>query len=240
MTHAIVSTVSSLVYEGNIDSAERALATVADAEGDYALARVIDEMPSRDVVAILREHDSSRSSIISELISPKAFLAAVVLEREYRERNHESLKGMINSVVFADEDRTDEFIESLGSTADGVSALADYFSERHEEVEYFFRNGTYSQLEGDESAGIPTSNADLDLGDPGDYQRGEIVALREVQDQDWRELSWRLRCEHYEIFREVLEVLRMRHQRSLEVPVAPPKSAQAQALDDDDDEDDVL
>ena len=65
MTHAIVSTVSSLVYEGNIDSAERALATVADAEGDYALARVIDEMPSRDVVAILREHDSSRSSIIS-------------------------------------------------------------------------------------------------------------------------------------------------------------------------------
>jgi len=35
-------------------------------------------------------------------------------------------------------------------------------------------------------------------------------------------------------------VLRMRHQRSLEVPVAPPKSAQAQALDDDDDEDDVL
>jgi hypothetical protein len=147
---------------------------------------------------------------------------------------------MINSVVFADEDRTDEFIESLGSTADGVSALADYFSERHEEVEYFFRNGTYSQLEGDESAGIPTSNADLDLGDPGDYQRGEIVALREVQDQDWRELSWRLRCEHYEIFREVLEVLRMRHQRSLEVPVAPPKSAQAQALDDDDDEDDVL
>jgi hypothetical protein len=61
-----------------------------------------------------------------------------------------------------------------------------------------------------------------------------------VQDQDWRELSWRLRCEHYEIFREVLEVLRMRHQRSLEVPVALPKSAQAQALDDDDDEDDVL
>ena len=34
MTHAIVSTVSSLVYEGNIDSAERALATVADAEGE--------------------------------------------------------------------------------------------------------------------------------------------------------------------------------------------------------------
>ena len=43
-----------------------------------------------------------------------------------------------------------------------------------------------------------------------------------------------------DFFREVLEVLRMRHQRSLEVPVAPPKSAQAQALDDDDDEDDVL
>jgi hypothetical protein len=27
-------------------------------------------------------------------------------------------------------------------------------------------------------------------------------------DQDWKEFAWRLRVEHYEIFREVMEILR--------------------------------
>ena len=34
--------------------------------------------------------------------------------------------------------------------------------------------------------------------------------LEEVQDRDWRELAWRLRCEHYETFAELLRIMRAR------------------------------
>ena len=242
MTHPLVTTVSNLVYEGDISSAERALTVLADQEGDFALARVIEEMPPKDVVAILREHDSSKSSIVGELISPQQFLAAVSLESGYRERNHDSLKGMINAVIFNDDARTDEFIETLGSTAEGVSALADYFSDRHEEIEHFFRNGTYSEFDADDFSGIPSTNGDLDFGEPDESTLAEMVRLREVQDNDWRELGWRLRCEHYEIFREVLEVLRMRYrqaQAELLAEAAKPSETGLPAADEDD-EDDVL
>lgn len=241
MTHPIVTTVSKLVFEGSIDSAERALATMADQEGDFALARVIEDMPPRDVVAILREHDSSHSSVISELISPRQFLAAVKLEAGYRERGHDSLKGMINAVVFADESRTDEFIETLGSEESGVQSLVDYFSDRHEEVEYFFRNGTYSELEGDDFSGIPASNDDLNTGELGLHGQRDVIPLREALDHDWKELCWRLRCEHFEIFREVIEILRLRHRQALAEAAAPaPKAAPTLPLEDDDDGDDVL
>jgi hypothetical protein len=238
MTHPIVKTVSGMVYEGDIDSAERALAVLADEEGDFALARVIEEMPARDVVAILREHDSAKISIISELISPKQFLAAITLERDYGDRHHDALKGMVNAVVFADESKTDGFIEVFATSDGGLNALADYFGERHEEVEFFFRNGTFSQLEGDDfTDDIPTSNADLSLGHPDAKTLNRVVALREVQDHDWRELAWRLRCEHYDTFRDLLEVLRSRHHRAAAMPPPPPPAGAAppKLVDDEDD-----
>jgi hypothetical protein len=239
MTHPIVTTVSGLVYEGDIDSAERALAVLADQEGDFALARVIEEMPPRDVVAILREHDSSRLSIIGELISPRQFIAALALERDYRDRNHDALRGMVNAVVFADEAKTDSFIEALGASDEGLNALVDYCSDRHEEIERFFRNGTFSQQEGDEIDGIPVSDADLQRGELDDDTRGDVVHLREVQDHDWRELVWRLRCEHYDVFRDMLEMLRARHHKAAALPPPPPpKASLLETLLDD--EDDVL
>jgi hypothetical protein len=241
MTHPLVTTVSAMVFGGDIASAERALTVLADQEGDRALATVIEEMPARDLIAILREHDSSKSSIISELISPGQFVAAVTLERDYGDRSHEVLRGMINATVFADEDRTDAFIEALGASEAGLQALADYCSDRHEDIERFLRNGTFSHQEGDEIEGIPTSNADLDEGELDAAGRREVVTLREVQDQDWRELVWRLRVEHYEIFRDVLEMLRARHHKALAEPPPPPPmaaggpGAPAAAADDEDD-----
>ncbi|HYF60167.1 MAG TPA: hypothetical protein VEA81_14545 [Burkholderiaceae bacterium] len=243
MTHPIVKAVSNMVYEGDIDSAERALALVADSEGDFALSKVIEEMPARDVVAILREHDASKASIVGHLISPQQFLAAVTLEKDYGERNsvgqrtHDSLRGMVNGVVFADEERIDTFVEALGSTDGGMSALADYFSDRHEELEFFFRNGTFSEVEGEHAIEeIPASNVDLSEGHPDPQVLRGIVSLREVQDHDWRELAWRLRCEHYEIFRDLMEILRSRHHKAMAAPPPPP----AEGVAPDDDEDDVL
>lgn len=244
MTHPLVTTVSAMVFEGDIASAERALTVLADQEGDRALAKVIEEMPARDLIAILREHDSSKVSIVSELISPEQFVAAVALERDYGDRGHDALRGMINATVFADEDRTDAFIEALGGSEAGLRALVDYCSDRHEEIERFLRNGTFSHQEGDEIDGIPTSNADLEDGELDAAGRRDVVTLREVQDQDWRELVWRLRVEHYEIFRDVMEMLRARHHKALAEPPPPPAPAAggvpAGGAAAQDDEDDVL
>ena len=237
--HPIAKTVSALVYEGDIDQAERALVNVADEEGDRALARLIDELPPRDVVAILREHDSSKVSVISELISPQQFLAAISLEKAYKDRRHDALKGMINSVVFTDEAKSDDFIDALGSTDSGLDALVDYFGDRHEEIEHFFRHGSFGLLEEGELERIVQSTADLDEGEPDDTQGGKIERLSEVRDGDWRELAWRLRCEHWDIFRVVLELLRVRLRTALRAPeVVPPKRGMLPA--EDDDEDDVL
>lgn len=239
MTHPIVKTVSGLVYEGDIDSAERALAVIADAEGDRALARIIEEMPPRDLVAILREHDASRMSIVGELIAPAQFAAAVALERAYNEKNHDRLRGMVNAVVFADEDRTDDYIVALGAAESGLNALCDYFADRHEELERFFLNGSFDPNEGEEIDGIPVSNLDLQLGELDEDTRRDVVLLREVQDRDWHELAWRLRCEHYEVFRDMLEMLRARHHRAAALP-PPPKPKSLDLGLDGDDEDDVL
>jgi hypothetical protein len=58
-------------------------------------------------------------------------------------------------------DMTDEFIEALGSTEAGVRALVDYFSDRHEEVEYFDRNGTFSEMDGQDFSDIPAGPDDI-------------------------------------------------------------------------------
>jgi hypothetical protein len=239
VTHPVVTTVSAMVFEGDIESAERALAVLADQEGDRALAKVIDEMPPRDVVAILREHDSAKPSIVGELIAPGRFVEAAVLERQYGEKGHDRLRGMVNAVAFADESRTDEFVVALGASEDGLNVLCDYFEDRHEEVERFLLNGTFDEQEGEEIDGIPTSNADLLEAELDEDTRRGVVALREVRDGDWRELAWRLRVEHYEIFRDMLEMLRARHHRAAAAP-PPPRPAAGAAGPADDDEDDVL
>jgi hypothetical protein len=238
MSHPIVKVVSGMVHGGDVEGAERALAVIADQEGDRALARIIDEMPARDVVAILREHDASRSSIVGELISPEQFAAAVALERDYGDRTHEALRGMVNAVVFADEDRTDDFIVALGASEAGLNALCDYFSERHEEIERFFRHGTFDPNAGDEDDEIPRSNEDLQHGELDASTRRDVVTLSEVQDRDWHELAWRLRVEHYEVFRDMMEMMRARHHRAMAAP--PPPPPRKDAVLGSDDEDDVL
>jgi hypothetical protein len=242
MTHAIVTTVSQAVFEGDIERAENALVALAEQEGDLALALIIEDMPPKDLVAILREHDASKGSIVGELISPRQFLAAVSMEAQYREQGHESLRGIINGVVFRDEEATAEFIEVLGSTEAGVRALVDYFGDRHAEVEYFFRNGTFSELEGTDFSDIPASDDDVSYGELDGGNAPEVVRLSEVRDSDWRQLAWHLRVEYYEIFREVLEILRRQHRAAQQAALAPKPAplARVDGDDEDDDEDDVL
>ncbi|MEN9314632.1 MAG: hypothetical protein RIS35_1025 [Pseudomonadota bacterium] len=241
MDHPIVKTVATLVHGGDVDQAERALVSLADQEGDRALALVIDALPPRDVIAILREHDASKASVITELISPRQFVAAIALERNYRDKSgrHDALKGMINAAVFADEARGDEIIEALGADDAGLEALADYFTERHEEVEHFLRHGNFGIFEDEEFDEVLAAAGDLRDAELADEGRADIVARGEVEDADWRELAWRLRCDHFEVFRDVLERLRGRRRAALAAP-RPGLGVDDDEEDEDDDGDDVL
>jgi hypothetical protein len=237
---AVVTDVSNLVLEGSIAEAETSLMVLADREGDLILSEVIAAMPPRDTVAILREYDTGKGSVIASLITPQQFLAAVVLEAKYNEPNNQRLVGMIDSVVLKGESDPDDFIDVLGASDGGLLALADYFSDRHEEIEQFFLNGDFPAFSED--------HIDLDLLSDHDLLDGEMgadlyqprIELDEVAGQDWKELAWRLRCDHYEVFCDVLRILRGRLRSALEKSAVASARKAAHETDDEDDEDSVL
>lgn len=208
MNHPIIAVVSRMVQEGDAEQAERALVALADDEGDLVLSGVIETMPPRDLVAILREHDASHPSIVGELVTPASFLGALAMEAKYNDRTHEALRGMINMVLFR-EDAPDPFIEALGDSEHGILALADYFSQYHEELEWFFQHGTLTFMESD-SLELPEDDSDLEESEMGSAFRQPTDDFHDIKDCDWRELAWRLRCEHYGIFTELLKTLRGR------------------------------
>ena len=78
MKHPVIASVARMIRDGDAQEAATALVAVADKEGDLVLAQVIEAMPPRDLVAILREHDSSRSSVVGELITPERMIGAEV------------------------------------------------------------------------------------------------------------------------------------------------------------------
>ena len=113
-------------------------------------------------------------------------------------------------------------------------ALVDYFSDRHEELESFFQHGTFSHID-EEPAVVPEDDRDLGDAEMGSSFRQPKDNLEEVQDRDWRELAWRLRCEHYETFAELLRIMRARARRAAAI-VAPPVAAKSSDSDADPDD----
>jgi len=111
---------------------------------------------------------------------------------------------MINSVVFRAGGDPGEFIEAIAALDGGCEVLADYLSDRLENLEHFFRHGTFDFFsEGDDAtAGMSDAECLDALSDP-EINR-PFLEHSEVNDHDWLELSWTLRYEHPEIFRDVL------------------------------------
>ena len=103
MSHPAVIKASALIHAGDIAAAEAALTELVDTEGDHALVVVLDDLPPKDLLAIIREYDSSKPSVVNLLVTPKQFADAVIMERMYAERNHDRLRSMINSVIFRDD-----------------------------------------------------------------------------------------------------------------------------------------
>ncbi len=178
MTNALIVQASSLIQSGDIVRAEALLTALVETDGDHALVEVLDDMPPKDLLAVIREYDSSKQSILSLLITPDQFARTVVLDRLYGERSHEHLRGMFNAVIFREDADANEFIEAIAELEFGYEALADYLSDRAEEI-------------------VGTSNP-LDTED---------ISRSEISDHDWKEVTWLLRHDHPDVYANVLILL---------------------------------
>ncbi|HNH25362.1 MAG TPA: hypothetical protein PK261_10260, partial [Accumulibacter sp.] len=130
MTYPALVKAEKLVRAGDIVGAEAALVSLVESEGDQALIVALDEFPSKDLLAVLRDYDSSKESVVNLLVSPEQFARAIVLERRYGENNHQRLHGMINSVIFRADADPGEFLAAIGEVDGGTDVLADYLWER--------------------------------------------------------------------------------------------------------------
>lgn len=229
----------SLILAGDIAGAEHALATLAETEGDKALVAALDDFPAKDLLAIIREYDASKESLVNLLVTPEQFAQAVVLEKRYADLTHEQLRGMINSVIFRDGADAAEFLYEIAEVEGGYDALADYLQDRTQMVEHFYRYATFDLYEyGDESK---TQAIDDDLlGLTRDTEtRASAIDRASVEDHDWMEVTYLLRYELPEIFREVLMKLRARYQvylRNLQNDEFAEGQTETQASDDSDDD----
>ena len=85
MNHlALITKTQTLIAAGDIVGAESALVELADAEGDAALMVVLEQLPPKDILAVIREYDNSKESVINLLVSPEQFARAVVIEKQYK------------------------------------------------------------------------------------------------------------------------------------------------------------
>ena len=200
-TLALIAKTQSLIAAGDIVGAESALVELADAEGDGALMVVLQQLPPKDILAVIREYDNSKESVINLMVTPEMFARAVVIEKQYKDLTRTHLRGMVNSVIFREDANPVEFLTAIGDLEGGSEALADYFSEKWSRIEAFARTGTFDSVEDDgemlsESALLSSA-----------YVPAK-VELDEVADQDWMQMAWLLRYECPDLFIETVMVLR--------------------------------
>ena len=202
MNHlALIQKTQSLIASGDITGAEAALVELADTEGDGALMVVLEQLQPKDILAVIREYDNSKDSVINLLVTPAQFARAVVIEKQYKDLTRTHLRGMMNAVIFREDGDPLEFLTAIGDLEGGSEALADYFSEKWSRIEAFARTGLFDTVEDD---GEIVSEAAL----RGNAYARPRVEQDEIADQDWMELAWLLRYELPDLFIEMLIVLR--------------------------------
>lgn len=202
MNHlALITKTQSLIAAGDIAGAESALTELADTEGDSALMVVLDQLEPKDILAVMREYDPSRESVVSLLVTPAQFAHAIVIEKRYKDFTHTHLRGMVNAIVFREDADPVAFLTAVGDLEGGSEAMANYFAEKWARIESFARSGNFDT---DEEDGEMMSESEL----LASAYLNPRVHLDEVADQDWMELAWRMRYECPDLFTETLLVLR--------------------------------
>jgi len=215
-----------MIQAGDITGAERALVAVADQAGDHALVAILDDMQPKDLLAVMREFDSSRESVVNMLVTPEQFARAIVLEKKYGERTGERLRAMMNAIIHRDGGMACEYLETITDTEGGSATLADYFEDRYDEVFSFVTTGSFLPQFNAES-GAQTHNTwlmekieeldhGLSFGNSMESSR-PLLSRSEIADGDWMETAWLLRYELPDAFEEVMFILRDRAQKRVEL-----------------------
>jgi len=250
MTHPVVIKTSQLILAGDLKGAETALANIADIEGDDALVTVLNDIPPKDLLAVMRGFDGSKQSVVNMVVTPDQFARAVVLEARYRDETHAALHGMMNAVLYRDDDLTAEYLEAIGEMEGGYEVLANYFGERDDELLAFAISGVFSEdfnaEHGHESKSISWLNEKIEEIDEALHEGNSITGSRpkvsrsEISDRDWMETAWVLRYELSDIFEQIVITLRDRLQHRIEVleeqPVMESKPAASSAASFDNEE----
>ena len=230
MSHlALITKTQSLIAAGDIVGAEYALAELADTEGDHALMEVLEQLPPKDILAVIREYDDSKSSVVNLLVTPEQFARALVLEKQYKDLTHSHLRGMVNAIIFRSDAQPLEFLEAIGNIEGGSEALANYFAEKWSRIEAFARTGHFDTFEDD---GAMLSDEELRASA---HVRAHITQ-EEVADSDWMELAWLLRYECRDLFIEMLLVLRAKaraHDLGLDEEDLPEDDGKVETSDTD-------
>jgi hypothetical protein len=198
---ALIQKTQSLIAAGDISGAESALVALADHEGDSALMVVLEQLPPKDLLAVIREYDNSKESVVNLLVSPAQFARAVVIEKQYKDLTHTHLRGMMNSIIFREGADPVDFLNAIGDLEGGSEALANYFAEKWSRVEAFARSGSFDAVEDD---GDILTESELFASA---YAKPKIDH-DEVADHDWMELAYILRYECPDLFCETMLVLR--------------------------------
>ena len=202
MNHlALIAKTQSLIAAGDIAGAESALTELADTEGDGALMVVLDQLAPKDILAVMREYDDSKASVVNLLVTPEQFARALVLEKKYKDLTHTYLRSMVNAVVFRDDGDPLEFLNAIGDLEGGSEALAHYFEEKWSRIEAFARTGHFDTSEDD--GAMLSDDALL-----ASLHVRPHIEQDEVADRDWMQLAWLLRYECRDLFIEMLLVLR--------------------------------
>ncbi|MDP2787155.1 MAG: hypothetical protein Q8O79_03650 [Pseudomonadota bacterium] len=248
--HPVVLKSSQLILSGDIVGAEKALVAIADQDGDHALVSILDDMQPNDLLAIMREFDSSKESVVNMVVTPEQFARSIVLEKKYGERTSERLRAMINTVIHRDTETVVEYLEAIANIEGGCDTLADYFEDRYDEIFSFASTGSFTpQLEPESS--MQTHNTwlmekieeidhGLCFGNAIENSRPQL-SHSEIADGDWMETAWILRYELSDAFEEVMMMLRNRVQKHLEATneslISAPETASAgESLLDDEEE----
>jgi hypothetical protein len=198
---ALITKTQALIAAGDIVGAEYALVELADAEGDQALMVVLEQLPPKDILAVMREYDNSKESVVNLLVSPTQFARAVVIEKQYKDMSRTHLRGMMNAILFRDGADTDDFLTKIGDLEGGSDALADYFSEKWSRVEAFARSGTFETMEDDGEMQSEEALYNQSYAKPK-------IDEDDIADQDWMQLAWILRYRLPDLFIEMILVLR--------------------------------
>jgi len=198
---ALIAKTQSLIASGNIVAAEAALVELADEQGDNALMVVLAQLPPKDMLAVIREYDNSKESVINLLVTPAQFARAVVIEKQYKDLSRTHLRGMMNSIIFRDDADPVAFLTAIGDLEGGAEALADYFTEKWSRIEAFAWTGVFDAME---DVGRMLSETAL-LASA--YVKPKLDE-DEVADQDWMQMAWTLRYQCPDLFIEMLLVLR--------------------------------